>query len=95
MFNIELKHFYLKSLSAKKIKNYQIITPTAWNGSPKDSEGNLGAWEKSLIGLKCKDTDNPMEMGHVIRSFDPCLVCTVHAIDRSDSKKEYTFRIGV
>jgi len=78
-----------------KIKNYQIITPTAWNGSPKDSEGNLGAWEKSLIGLKCKDTDNPMEMGHVIRSFDPCLVCTVHAIDRSDSKKEYTFRIGV
>ena len=78
-----------------KIKNYQIITPTAWNGSPKDKEGNLGAWEKSLIGIKCKDIDNPMEMGHIIRSFDPCLVCTVHALDMSDTQKEYTFRIGM
>jgi hydrogenase large subunit len=78
-----------------KIKNYQIITPTAWNGSPKDKEGNLGAWEKSLIGVQCKNIDNPMEMGHIIRSFDPCLVCTVHALDTSDTKKEYSFRIGM
>jgi len=63
-----------------KIENYQIISPTTWNGSPKDKDGNLGAWEKALIGLKIKDIDNPMEMGHVIRSFDPCLVCTVHFI---------------
>jgi len=63
-----------------KIENYQIISPTTWNGSPKDSKGNFGAWERALIGLKIKDADNPMEMGHVIRSFDPCLVCTVHFI---------------
>jgi hydrogenase large subunit len=63
-----------------KIENYQIISPTTWNGSPKDGYDNFGAWEKALIGLKIKDTDNPMEMGHVIRSFDPCLVCTVHFI---------------
>jgi len=68
-----------------KIANYQIISPTTWNGSPKDGNGNLGAWEKALIGLKIKDIDNPMEMGHVIRSFDPCLVCTVHFIG-SDKK---------
>jgi hydrogenase large subunit len=78
-----------------KISNYQIITPTAWNGSPKDENGNLGAWEKSLIGLKIKDVDNPIEMGHVIRSFDPCLVCTVHTIDLNNTKEKYKFRIGL
>ena len=68
-----------------KIENYQIISPTTWNGSPKDANGNFGPWEKALIGLRIKDADNPMEMGHVIRSFDPCLVCTVHFIG-SDKK---------
>ena len=69
-----------------KIANYQIISPTTWNGSPKDKDGNFGAWEKALIGVKIKDIDNPMEMGHVIRSFDPCLVCTVHFIgDKTDT----------
>lgn len=78
-----------------EIENYQIITPTAWNGSPRDSDGNLGAWEKSLIGLKVKNPDNPMEMGHVIRSFDPCLVCTVHTIDLGSKTEKYKFRIGL
>ena len=68
-----------------KIANYQIISPTTWNGSPKDKNGKLGAWEKALIGVKIKDTDNPMEMGHIIRSFDPCLVCTVHFIGKDKS----------
>ena len=78
-----------------KIKNYQIITPTAWNGSPQDSGNNPGAWEKSLIGLRCKDIENPMEMGHVIRSFDPCLVCTVHTFDAKNEKRKYKFTIGL
>ncbi|MFT5661385.1 MAG: Ni,Fe-hydrogenase I large subunit [Sulfurimonas sp.] len=78
-----------------KIKNYQIVTPTAWNGSPKDSKNNQGAWEKSLIGLRCKDIENPMEMGHVIRSFDPCLVCTVHTFDVKNKKRKYRFKIGL
>jgi len=72
-----------------KIENYQIISPTTWNGSVKDKEGNFGPWEKALIGLKIKDVDNPMELGHVIRSFDPCLVCTVHFIGED---KKITFR---
>jgi len=72
-----------------KIENYQIISPTTWNGSVKDKEGNFGPWEKALIGLKIKDVDNPMELGHVIRSFDPCLVCTVHFIGED---KKVTFR---
>ena len=61
-----------------KIKNYQVITPTTWNGSPRDSSGKRGHWEESFIGLEIRDLDNPVEVGHLIRSHDACLVCTVH-----------------
>ncbi|HJV84597.1 MAG TPA: nickel-dependent hydrogenase large subunit [Noviherbaspirillum sp.] len=60
------------------IDKYQIITPTAWNASPRDSAGEMGHWERSLIGLRVADPDDPVEVGHVIRSHDPCLVCSVH-----------------
>jgi hydrogenase large subunit len=63
-----------------KIRHYQVITPTAWNGSPRDERGARGPWEEALIGTTIKDPENPVELGHVIRSFDPCLVCTVHAV---------------
>ena len=64
-----------------KIARYQIITPTAWNASPKDSEGQHGHWEESVIGLTLKDPQNPVEIDHVVRSHDPCLVCTVHFVE--------------
>jgi Ni,Fe-hydrogenase I large subunit len=63
-----------------KIDNYQVITPTTWNGSPRDRSGRLGHWEQSFIGLDLKDLDNPVELGHVLRSHDACLVCTVHFV---------------
>ena len=63
-----------------KILHYQIITPTSWNGSPRDERGVRGAWEEALIGTPIKNIKNPVEAGHVVRSFDPCLVCAVHAI---------------
>jgi len=63
-----------------RIENYQIITPTAWNGSPRDAAGVRGPWEEAVIGVEVADPENPVSVGHVIRSFDPCLVCTVHAI---------------
>jgi len=63
-----------------RIKHYQIVTPTAWNGSPRDYQGVRGPWEEALIGTTVADIDNPVEAGHVVRSFDPCLVCTVHVV---------------
>lgn len=63
-----------------KIARYQIITPTAWNGSPRDSMAVRGPWEEALIGTPIRDISNPVEAGHVVRSFDPCLVCTVHVV---------------
>ena len=58
------------------IKRYQIVTPTAWSASPRDSNGIPGHWEQSLVGLSVSDPDDPVEIGHIIRSHDPCLVCT-------------------
>jgi uptake hydrogenase large subunit len=62
------------------IDHYQIITPTAWNASPKDSAGRHGHWESSMLGLTVEDPDDPVEIGHIVRSHDPCLVCTVHVL---------------
>ncbi|MDW8803105.1 nickel-dependent hydrogenase large subunit [Clostridium sp. A1-XYC3] len=64
----------------KVIKYYDIITPTAWNLSPKDDNGTPGVGEKSLIGSKINDIKQPVEAGRIIRSFDPCISCATHVI---------------
>ncbi|MEO5347116.1 MAG: nickel-dependent hydrogenase large subunit [Magnetococcus sp. YQC-9] len=66
-----------------RIARYQIITPTGWNGSPRDANGVRGPWEEALLGTPLEDPDNPVMAGHVIRSFDPCLVCAVHVVGSS------------
>jgi uptake hydrogenase large subunit len=66
-----------------KIAHYQIITPTSWNGSPRDKRGVRGAWEEALIGTPITNSKNPVEAGHVVRSFDPCLVCAVHCLQKA------------
>lgn len=63
-----------------RISRYQIVTPTAWNASPKDSAGRHGHWEESVIGVELADPADPVEIGHIVRSHDPCLVCTVHFV---------------
>ncbi len=76
----------------EKISHYQIITPSSWNGSPRDANGARGAWEEALIGTPIKDSTNPIEAGHVIRSFDPCLVCAVHCVEKG--KTQGKLRVG-
>jgi hydrogenase large subunit len=67
-------------VDAGRITRYQIITPTAWHASPRDTDGVRGPIEEALVGTPIADPANPVELGHVVRSFDPCLVCTVHAV---------------
>ncbi len=62
------------------IANYQIITPTAWNASPRDENNMLGPLEEAVLGIEIADSGNPIEVQHVIRSFDPCLACAVHVV---------------
>ena len=64
----------------KKIANYQAVVPTTWNISPMDDKGQHGPIEQALIGTKVKDEKNPFEIVRIIRSFDPCLACSIHMV---------------
>jgi hydrogenase large subunit len=61
-----------------KVRNYQIVTPTGWNLSPRDSDDRPGPLEMALAGTPVPDPDHPVAMSLVVKSFDPCLFCTVH-----------------
>jgi hydrogenase large subunit len=66
-------------LSDDKIRRYQIIAPTTWNFSPRDRDGIAGPLEQALIGTKVGDEGAAsVAVQHVVRSFDPCMVCTAH-----------------
>jgi len=62
------------------IVNYEIITPSSWNLSPEDSKGVKGVVEKALIGTTIEDLKNPVEIGRIVRSFDPCVSCATHVL---------------
>lgn len=62
-----------------RIANYQIIAPTTWNFSPRDAAGVPGPLEQALVGTPVGPAETvPVAVQHVVRSFDPCMVCTVH-----------------
>ncbi|WFP62871.1 nickel-dependent hydrogenase large subunit [Mesorhizobium sp. WSM4904] len=62
-----------------RIANYQIIAPTTWNFSPRDRDGNPGPLELALEGAPVRQGETePVAVQHIVRSFDPCMVCTVH-----------------
>jgi hydrogenase large subunit len=65
------------SVRRGRIERYQIIAPTTWNFSPRDRDGIPGPLEQALVGLPVGD-HAPPTIQHVVRSFDPCMVCTVH-----------------
>jgi len=68
-----------------KISQYQIITPTCWNASPRDGMKVRGPMEQALIGTPVIDPAKPIEALRVIHAFDPCLSCAVHVM-RPDGK---------
>jgi hydrogenase large subunit len=37
-----------------------------------------GTGEKALIGTTVDKTENPLELGRIIRTFDPCISCATH-----------------
>jgi Ni,Fe-hydrogenase I large subunit len=75
-----------------KIKNYQIIAPTTWNVGPRSEDGVRGPIEEALIGTPIANAGDPVEVGHVCRSYDSCLVCTVHAHDAHTGEELARFR---
>jgi Ni,Fe-hydrogenase I large subunit len=72
-----------------RTNRYQIITPTAWNVSPKDTTvlQQHGPIEKAIIGTPVLNNNEPVEIMRVVHSFDCCLACTVHLLEHKDGEK--------
>ncbi|HEX3015666.1 MAG TPA: nickel-dependent hydrogenase large subunit, partial [Desulfobacteria bacterium] len=69
-----------------KVKHYQAVVPTTWNAAPKDAQGRSGPYEASLLDTPMADPNQPVEVLRTIHSFDPCLACATHIIDKGQNK---------
>jgi hydrogenase large subunit len=64
--------------------NYQIITPSTFNASPKDPFGQAGPYEEAVMNTPIiEEYDKPedftgVDIFRALRSFDPCMPCTTH-----------------
>ncbi len=64
-----------------KIKNYQAVVPSTWNAGPRDSDGQVGPYEASLMDNPVADPEKPLEVLRTVHSFDPCIACAIHMVD--------------
>jgi hydrogenase large subunit len=63
--------------------NYQIVTPSTTNASPRDPWGRPGKYEEAVLNTPVLETTGPgdfqgIDILRAIRSFDPCMPCTTH-----------------
>lgn len=65
--------------------HFQVITPTAWNFSPRDARGQRGPVEQALIGTPVENNEDLIEVGRVVRSYDPCFSCAIHLINPAEN----------
>lgn len=81
----------LHSLEIKSgvIDNYAIITPSTWNLGPEALGEEKGVVEKALIGTDIEDENNPVEVGRIVRSFDPCISCATHVYIKGKKYLKY------
>ena len=78
----------------EKVISYNIITPTTWNFSPKDDKGQMGPVENALVGTRLSSRQNILTvLGRIIRSFDPCLSCGTHVLEREGESVSAVGRI--
>ncbi len=65
-----------------RIARYQCVVPSTWNASPRDPQGQMGAYEASLTdNHPLVRPEQPLEILRTIHSFDPCIACGVHVLD--------------
>ncbi len=63
--------------------NYQIITPSTTNASPRDPWGLPGKYEEAVLNTPILESSSiadfqGIDILRAIRSFDPCMPCTTH-----------------
>jgi Ni,Fe-hydrogenase I large subunit len=82
-------------IAGKKISHYACVVPTTWNASPTDQQGIRGPFEQALLGCPVPDANNPINVGRVLRSFDPCMACAVHLITPSRDATRFAIESGL
>ncbi|MBI5301731.1 MAG: nickel-dependent hydrogenase large subunit [Chloroflexi bacterium] len=66
------------------LSNYQIVTPSTWNASPRGPQGDPGPYEEAVMNTPILENASSIEnfkgidILRTIRSFDPCMPCTTH-----------------
>lgn len=59
------------SIDSGRISNYQVVTPSTWDTSPRDKDGVRGPMEEALIGAPIMEVERPLEALRIAHSFDP------------------------
>lgn len=80
---------------------YQCVVPSTWNLGPRNAQGIPSPVEQSLIGTKISaaenvlgvDYSNPLGILHTARSYDPCLACAIHTIDKTGKCPDKIIRV--
>lgn len=94
---------WAKTNKTGKVKKYQCVVPTTWNGSPRDGYHQVGPAEKSLQGnnsdtttedpspagggVWISDPAQPIEVIRTTHSYDFCIACAVHIVTPSGDVK--------
>ena len=65
------------------VTNYQIITPSTINASPRDPWGTPGMYEEAALNTPILEEVGPsgfqgIDILRAVRAFDPCMPCTTH-----------------
>jgi hydrogenase large subunit len=69
------------TIEGGKIRHYQIVVPSTWNGGPRDATGQPGPYEAALQGTPIHSPEQPLEILRTVHSFDPCMACAAHVYD--------------
>jgi len=59
------------SIKGGNIANYQVVSPSTWDCSPRDAKGVRGPMEEALVGAPIADPEKPLEALRIVHSFDP------------------------
>ena len=68
------------------IDNYQIMAPSTWNAGPRLGTNDYSPYEGAIIGSPITEEApfDGIDMVRTIRSFDPCLACSVQVYHGDD-----------
>jgi Ni,Fe-hydrogenase I large subunit len=60
------------------IFNYQVVSSSIWDCSPRDAARAPGALEQAMAGSLVRGGEiTPVTAQYTVGSFDPCIACTI------------------